>query len=433
MRASAPRCLALLLCGMLTGCPDVPTTDPSLPSPTPTATPVPTPTPTPTPEPTPTPLPEAFVPFQKLDVANLFNGIRIRSDFASSAGTFASLERKDKDSYTLDLSIRVRVPEPNTSLAELSRVNPGLPGVLPALPALLDTAKVSNFWHGLQENKVKSLQDRLNRLDLILSRHNFYDCETILETRHPETGRKALLIQSEMDVNGDGSDGDRQLAVDQTSSTFQPFTSYRWKKRTPNPNEFLAVREAKLVEAQRELATPGLGATRERELREAVRVLKLDIADLKSFSFLLSRADPYIVVPGFMLRYKNNPFAPKIGDYAVVIVGNTIYPAIVGDAGPSNKAGEASLRLCRELNPQSGPVRRAENELVVTYLIFPDSSDQPFGPPDLARWTARCTELLGEIGGYGGTIRQWEDLTLPVPTPTPPPAPTATPQTPPVP
>ena len=50
--------------------------------------------------------------------------------------------------------------------------------------------------------------------------------ETMLELKHPASGRKVLLVQSEMDVNVDGSDGDRLLPVDMTSSTFQPFTSY---------------------------------------------------------------------------------------------------------------------------------------------------------------------------------------------------------------
>jgi len=367
------------------------------------------------------------VPYQKLDTALLWNGIRVRSDFASENGTIASAERVAPDSYTLDVKLRVRVPEPNTSLEALSRINPVLPTVLPALESLLSTAKVSSFWHGLYANKVKDLQRRLNRLDLLLSRHNFYDCETMLELKHPASGRKVLLVQSEMDVNVDGSDGDRLLPVDMTSSTFQPFTSYKWKKRTDRPNEFLAVWEARLAEQQAELKKPGLTAARAAALRESIAETKRGILDLKSNSFLISRADPAVVLPGFMFQHQDHPYRPRIGDYAVVIYGDRLFPAILGDVGPSTKMGEATTRLCREINPATSATRRPESDLKVTYLFFPGTADTPFGPPDYAKWRARCEELLNEIGGYTGTLREWEDLTVPPPTPTPAPTPTPTP------
>jgi hypothetical protein len=62
--------------------------------------------------------------------------------------------------------------------------------------------------------------------------------------------------------------------------------------------------------------------------------------------------------------------------------------------------------------------------LKITYLVFPNTVDKPFGPPDYERWQARITQLLQEIGGYSGELHIWEDLTKPTPTPTPTPSPT---------
>ena len=78
--------------------------------------------------------------------------------------------------------------------------------------------------------KVTSIRTNLDRLDQLISRHNFFDCETILELQNPKTKRKALLIQADMDVDTDGTDGDRMPSFEPGSRTFQPFTSYRWKK-----------------------------------------------------------------------------------------------------------------------------------------------------------------------------------------------------------
>ena len=70
---------------------------------------------------------------------------------------------------------------------------------------------MSSSFDKLYKNKIDFVRERLNRLDLILSRHNFYDCETILELQDPESGRKALLMQGDMDLNTDGSDGETRI------------------------------------------------------------------------------------------------------------------------------------------------------------------------------------------------------------------------------
>ena len=142
------------------------------------------------------------------------------------------------------------------------------------------------------------------------------------------------------------------------------------------------------------------------------------INELKTSSFLISEADPSIVVPSFMLSTDDSAFSPSIGDYAAVIYDGKIYPAIVGDAGPSSKMGEASARICKEINPKTSGWNRAVSNIKVSYLIFPGTAETP-GPPDLARWHQRCKELLDEIGGMGTELHVWNDIVPPWPTPTP--------------
>jgi hypothetical protein len=98
-----------------------------------------------------------------------------------------------------------------------------------------------------------------------------------------------------------------------------------------------------------------------------------------------------------------------VGDYAVVIHEGKIYPAIVGDGGPSFKAGEASLRLARAINPSANPYRRPVSDLKVTYLVFPNSRDAQRSAPNYPQWKQRCEQLLSEIGGVGPgfTLHDW--------------------------
>ena len=113
----------------------------------------------------------------------------------------------------------------------------------------------------------------------------------------------------------------------------------------------------------------------------------------------------------------HSPFAPAVGDYCVVIYGNVLYPAVVGDAGPANLMGECSLRICRQIFAKADANNRAVEDLKVTYLVFPGTADKPFEVPDLQKWHDRCDALLKEIGGYGGQLMAWEDLTKPKPPP----------------
>jgi len=190
-------------------------------------------------------------------------------------------------------------------------------------------------------------------------------------------------------------------------------------------------RTVKLRQVEQELAIPGLSATRQQQLRNSRAELKTEISDLQKYSYLLGGADPYVVLPGSMFGKKLGQYAPAVGDYCVVIYENVLYPAVIGDVGPNDIVGEASLRICRQINARADPNNRPVNDLKATYLIFPGSADRPFDVPDLDKWRTRCDALLKDLGGYQGTLFAWEDLTKPKPPPaTPAPAPAPAPATP---
>lgn len=392
--AFLPKAAALLTALALTGCP---------------APPPPVAPPTPVPVPTPTPVP--YVPNKRMETGRMFNGMQVRSTVETEWGSTATSERNDPASYALELSAKVRVPKPHRDMEALIKLNPQLPALLPALPALVEAAKVSPFFDELYRLKVANLQRNLVRLDSLLTRHNFYDTETVLELEHPPTKRRALLVQSEMDVDGDGSDSDRVPDVDASSSTFQPFTSYRWPKKTAQPNSFSISRETRLKAVTQELALPGLTAAKIAELKASQGALRGEILDLQKNSYLVAKLDPYIVMPGSMVgKGKVSPWSPMVGDYCVVIHGGTLFPAMVGDVGPAMKSGEGSLRLCQALNPRASSLSRPVDDLKVTYIVFPGSGDKPWDAPDLGKWRARCEALLNEMGGYAGDLHAWEDL-----------------------
>jgi hypothetical protein len=404
VRASRLAQLAVLGLGVvvLTGCPRPPE-----PPPQPTPTPLPTP---------PTPTPPPYVPNRRLEVGKVFNGMQYRVTLETEHGTTATRERNEPGSYAAELTVKVKVPKPHEDLEAIKLLNPALPEVLPRLPSLLESAKVSPSFDNLYRLKCGLLQANLMRLDNLLSRHNFYDCETILEFQHPETKRRALFIQADMDVDTDGSDPDRVPEVEGASSTFQPFTSYRWARKTENPSSFIALREAKLKQYETELAGSTATPARREEVQQAQARMRTEIADLKRFSFLVAATDPFIVLPGSMFGKNRGAFAPSVGDYCVVVFQKTLYPAIVGDVGPAHVIGEASLRLCKAINPRADGGNRPTSDLKVTYLVFPGTAEK-YDAPDLTKWRNRCEKLLGDLGGYAGELFTWEDLTKPKPAP----------------
>lgn len=394
-------------------------------SPAPTAPPPPPPPPPPKPEvvveekivyrdPPPPPLPSAFVPRKSVAVSELFNGINIRTTLESAQGGLASVERKNDAAYEVTFNVRVTVPKPNTTLPELSSLNEHLPKALPGLEAMVPSGRVSGFYHHLYEIKQKAVEKNLTQLDKALSRHNFFDCETVLELMHPTSGRRVLLMQGEMDVVADGSDGDRMADFDDyvfASTHFQGTTSYSWRKRTSQQNPLIPKYEGRIEETRKKLAA-ATGAAQKKSLQGDLEYLERMITSLKTTSFLIASEDPFIVLPLSMRGYEGvEAFAPKLGDYAVVVSGGRLLPAIVGDYGPREKVGEASLRIAKEINPKATPYVRPESDLEISYFVFPGTADKPFGPPDYRRWHDRCAALLQEIGGVGDgyALHQWED------------------------
>ena len=388
------------------------------------ASPTPSPTPTPTPVPSPTPI---YVPSKRLEVSKLFNGMQLRSSVETEFGATATAERNTPASYALELQFKVQVPKPNTDLQQIAALNDQLPVLLPGLAGMIPTAKVSPFYDRLYRLKVGALRQNLARLDVLLSRHNFYDCETVLELENPQTKRRALLIQADMDIDMDGSDSDRVPIVDGSSANFQPMTSYQWPKKTATPNPFLASRETKLKQLDDELAAKASSAERAQEVRTLIQELRYEVNRLKSHSFLVATTDPYIVLPGSLVTQDGQPSTPRVGDYCVVIYKNALYPSIVGDVGPANKIGEGAYRIGKELNARATANNRPVSDLKPTYLVFPNSADKPFDAPDLEKWRTRCEQLLNEIGGFKGELHVWENLIKPPPTPTPSPSPSPSP------
>ena len=360
------------------------------------------------------PLPNKFVDYKSIDTVRLWNGIDSNSLMNVIQGGVASEERTDRKSYTFDFNVNVRVPFPVKDSQGIFSINPNLSKIVPELGDMIKAGKVSGFYHKLYDLKAKRLQQFLTRLNAVPDRHNFYDCETILELVNPRTKRKILFIQSDMDVVSDGSDGDRMPEYDQyiaESTNYQPFTSYGWKKQTVRLNPLLKRWEKKLDEEVNKLEQGKLSSSRVKASKQNIETLKREIADMKSRSFLIARADPFIVIPSWMRMYANqNEFSPSVGDYVAIIFEDRILPAIIGDTGPTWKLGEASLRVAKELNSNATSYKRPVSDLKVSYLIFPESADSP-SAPNLDKWFDKVQLLLGEVGGLGNGFKlyRWPD------------------------
>ncbi len=380
------------------------------------------------------PLPSKFIPRKDVDVASLYNGITIETKVETSEGNYASQEIRNADAYKVSFQLQLKVPKPNQTAADLASLNSHLPKLLPQLETLLANGKVSGFYHKLYENKVSLVQSSLTRLNKLLDRHNFFDCETILELQHPDSKRRVLLIQSEMDVVSDGSDGDRmsEMSAEITNSDYyQPFTSYEWAKQGTVQNPLLPKWQARVEKLKVERDGKSVSTTRKNEIKAQIQHLETEIKAMKARSSLIGEKDPFVVLS---LLFRNYPRimaqAPAMGDYAVVIHGDKILPAICGDYGPSIKMGEASLKIAKAINEKATPYIRGEEGLKVTYLIFPGTAERPFGKPDLEKWSEKISAYLKEIGGLGAgySLHKWEEPpppapVEPAPVPAAPPAP----------
>lgn len=348
------------------------------------------------------------------DLSRTSQGFDYRSEVKEVPGRIASKERTTDGSYVAEFTLKLKRPQAAQSLDELQEVNPNLSRILPGLPRLVEGAEVSPFFRTLYENKAKRMQAKVSKLGELLTKHNYYDCQTMLAMAHPVSKRKVFLIQGDMDVVSDGSDGDRLPSMPEmiTRSThYQPTTSYGWKKVGATENPMIPGLKHRIGNANRELGEAATTAARKTWLRDRIKELEAKIDDLQRRSYLIAEYDPFIVIPVHMLVDRVDAYCPNKGDYCCVIYQDKVYPAIVGDGGPTFKIGEGSLRLAKEVNPMASPYHRPVSDLSVTYLVFPRSAKEPFGPPDYADWRSHCAQLLEEIGGLGAgyQLHVWED------------------------
>lgn len=338
------------------------------------------------------------------DIAKTSMGFDFKSTVKERPGRLVSTEREGDGTYEASYTLFVNRPEAARHVDEVSKVNPDLLKALPGLETMIESAQVSPFFKNLYDNKLSRLKTYSKRIDRLLTKHNYYDCQTMLEMEHPVSKRKVFLMQADMDVVSDGSDGDRLPTMPDkivNSTHYQPFTSYGWKKTGTVENPMIAGWKKLLANAK------ASGNTSE------VKRLETGIADLKRRSFLIAEYDPFIVIPVDVLRDRVSPYGPNVGDYVVVVHGKTIYPAIVGDGGPTFKVGEASLRMAKEINDKASPYNRPVSDVSVTYIVFPRSSGD-WVAPNYENWRSECLKLVNEIGGLGDgySLHQWKN-TLP--------------------
>jgi hypothetical protein len=368
-----------------------------------------------------------FLPRKNYDTARLFNGIFLKSSVVCTNSPYTALSAAaDTNSYQLDITLHVDWPRAATNAADITAATPEIPSLLPDLDQLLAGVTPSPEYAELLRHKEHSLKANLASLQRLPYRDSLFDCQTILDLRNRNSSRRALFVQAIMNVNTDGSDGDRNLQIDKLSSTFQPQTNYRWEKTGPRPNPCLKEAESQLALSQAELGNGTLSSMEKTSLENEHASAQATVIELKRWSFLVGAADPFIVLPSFMVG--KSPGQPSVGDYAIVIAHGILYPAILGDLGPSSKIGEASLRICREISPKSDADRRPSSRPEVVYLVFPGTAEKPFASPDYKHWSERCHSLWKEFGGIEtASWHEWSSLEKPWPTPTPSPTPVATP------
>ncbi len=352
-------------------------------------------------------LPERVEPGRYDHINSMTQGLNIASSVNFEAGSTASQDRKAQDAYQVKVSLNLRLPQAADG-ESLKQANPKLPGLFTRYAELMSRAKVSQWYQALYLHKQNRIRKNAATLDRLLDRHNYYDTDTILEIEAPDTNRKLLWVQADMDVVSDGSDGDRLPDMPEkvkNSDFYQPMTSYRWRKLGTTPNPLLPHWEERVKKLSKDKkASP-------EDLQHAKNV----VHDLKKYSFLLAEYDSFIVVPLTFKSGSNDAYRPQLGDYAAVVVDDRVFPAIVGDYGPRFKAGEASLRLARLINPKATPFARPVSNLGVSYIIFPGSREPENGPINYERLNSRVQELLQEMGGMTpeAKFQQVEDQLAP--------------------
>ena len=308
-------------------------------------------------------------------------------------------------------------PKALTKAEELEQLNPGLGKVLPGLPELIKSASVSPKFKTLYDAKIKSVKG-----GDFMPADTFFDCATVLDLKDPKTGRRAVLFQTDMETDTDGTDPVRLPSLKdyddaRLSRTFQPLLAYSWNMEHSAKNPFLKYYSDTLTRLRAlKKEVDGYAETDQgpvwQDLKKqfADKVTALDKKakyyhdDLTSRRSLVASLDPFIVIPQ---NWVDQQMAP--GNFAAVIHAGHVYPCIVGDTGPDTKAGEASQKLARALNPKASGLVSAATTPSVTYIVFPGTKPVA-GAPNLNAYRAEVSRLLGEIGGLGvgEKLHSWE-------------------------
>ncbi|MGJ8634481.1 MAG: glycoside hydrolase family 75 protein [Luteolibacter sp.] len=320
-------------------------------------------------------------------------------------------------------TISIKRPEAVSDFRTLLELNSKLPVALADIESLVERGTVSKRFDLLFDEKAKHIK-RQKTLDA-LSNYNYYDCATIMDLVHPETGRRALLIQAGMDVVTDGSDPDRAGDLEDyhgalSSNWFQPYTGYVWgrsKNKNPFANYYddriseLVSLKAEVDQRNQELPTRAwrmVSEVYQEEINHLSRVKKDNSWGLSNNPrSVVAALDPIIVLPR---NWFGKNASISHGDYALVVYGDRVFPTMVAEAGPTYKIGEASLRLAREINKNASGTQRAVDAFSVTYVVFPGTRKATRSEPDVLEINAKVRSLIDEIGGLGdaGKFEAWE-------------------------
>lgn len=121
-----------------------------------------------------------------------------------------------------------------------------------------------------------------------------------------------------------------------------------------------------------------------------------DTSSLRQSDYVDAAKIPFVVMPGGQKLPGNIPY--EQGDIAVVVRGKHISYAIIGDAGPAKKIGEASPALLWQLNTK-GPIEFARTPATMT-ILFPGTRTQlnkvwPVDPNDIKLKARKLLTTLG--------------------------------------
>lgn len=315
-------------------------------------------------------------------------------------------------------------PQPLTKIEDIEALNPGLAQALPRLPELLKKAEVSPKFKEFYDAKIKSIA-----AGEILSTSHYFDCATVLHLRDETSDRHAIVFQSDMDVDTDGTDPVRLPRLEdyndaRISRSFQPLLAYSWPNSATEPavNPFIGY-YAETLTKMRSLQQQVAGEAQkdhgyiwqglQKQVDETISSLdkraKYYDEDLRGRRSLVGSLDPFIVVPMTWVDRLKQPYSVQVGDFVAVVHGANVYPCLIGDTGGETKAGEASQKLAQAINPKASGRSSAVTTVAVTYVIFPQTR-LAMGPPDFAVYHREVTRLLNEIGGLGAglTLERWQ-------------------------